>query len=273
MAGITASVAPPSGNQPMPLWLDDFCESLRLTYDCPRKDFHLGTAYCSDVSRWLNLFFPDQPRPVNPGDPLTVIMPNGQNDKISVTHDKVHAPKLTGPEMALDMALLALANPAFRAKGVQLEGTPEEIALLAFACQLVGLQLQSQQQVTHSLSGKERKGTLRAWKKMKKDFDSGAQNYVAAKKTDLDANMLHNTLNPAVQSILGPVSAKTYSAAKNKVWNDQSVSSQKLMHDFKVSAGDADNMIKAMKQESLVSEPTPGQFHVLVDKNVQWSPV
>ncbi len=270
VAGISAVSSPPPNLGP-PLWLDDFCESLRVTYSCKRKNFHFNTPYCSDLSLWLNLFKLQPPRPANPGDPLVAVMPGG-NGQINVTSDKVHVPRITSPEMALNMALLAMANGTMRAQGVKLEGTPDEIALLKLACEMVGLTEQPGQKVNPALVSKYHSSMTAAWTQLQSNHTASAQNMVQQKKTKLDSDMLHNPVSPAIQQILGGVNTQTYSAAKERVWNDQQVSQQTLMQQFQVNAQDAGNMIQAMKQEKLVEEPTPGQFHILVNKNVQWNP-
>lgn len=78
--------------------------------------------------------------PNSTDEPLVVQMPGGSNLPIAVRLDSVTTEAPLTMEAALEMALLAKANPNMQ-DGVELTGTPEEQALLLAAAKQVGLKI------------------------------------------------------------------------------------------------------------------------------------
>ncbi len=287
MAGFRTSTAtPPPGSKPhLPSFLEDFCGSLQVTYNCPRKDFHKalpphprprGTPPppCADLSYWLNLFELDGPKPGAPGTPLQAKLPTGTGNKILVTPNEVQSAKKNIKEKdALELALLAVSNPAMLSGDVEIDGTPDEMIMLAIAAHMVGLAIKNAPPMDPSKHKKIIDKMSKTWQNMHGQMDSASAAQIAGKRAQVKSDMIENTVSdPDAISALGSVDRNLYKRAKEKVWNDQAVSAPALQSDFGISARQASRIMKAMKEESFIYKDTSGRHAVCVDHDCRWMP-
>lgn len=104
----------------------------------------LGTPDGTLIRPILAMFEVAGPLPKDYSEPLIAQNVQGGYRPFNIRPDSVKVQKgvpLT-IELAIDMALLAKANPAF-ANGIDVTGTPEERAMLAVAAHLVGLEVKN----------------------------------------------------------------------------------------------------------------------------------
>lgn len=251
-----------------PGWLVYFCHDLADMYGCTENDLKKR----ADLD-WLDLF---QSVSQNLPNTLTAVLapPTGSGLPIDIKPDEVKydssPQKPLTPQAAMEMALLAMANPAME-DGVVLEGTNEEKQMLEYACLKLGLNvlnpvtpitdLQLQQNMTSVAANfpnamAQAVPGHRTWSKMR------------VKSNIIDNNVLASN----VQIALGKVDRNLYKQVKEKVWTDQRVSKNSLATDFNINASDAGRLLDAMEQESFIYQPTQGTYHACIDRDCRWVP-
>ncbi len=82
---------------------------------------------------------PDSILPATINDPLIAVTPSGALVEIRTRSVTIAGEAPLDPRGAMEMALLAAANPANHSEGVTIEGTPEEMAMYLIAARHMGL--------------------------------------------------------------------------------------------------------------------------------------
>ena len=241
MAQMRATKKKKPGSDPSkrPAWLMDFCDHLKFTYGCARKDFQGPFASspdpsipeCDGLIYWLNLFeiAPGTgPAPKAPGDPFVAVLPTGSKKGIEVHNDKISSvSKKASAEEIMEMVVLAKANPALNAAPIFIDGSEEEKKMLTIACSLAGLAVDNPETITP----KDKKLVTRvqtSYQKFYGEMVTESKKLHAAKASRVMSDVIENTPDAAVKALLKKVDEKAYKQAKKDVIAGGKVSGPKL---------------------------------------------
>jgi len=281
---------PPSGDAPpRPHWTTDFCDDLRVTYDCSRKDFH--SAYvpkpksdkavcCDDLVLLLNLFqMTDENHPRAANDPIMAVMKGISKTPIRITRDQITNAngKALDFNTAFEMVLLAKANPAMAGEKLRLEGSAHEIKMLTLACERIGLAMENPAHINnHERADQAIIGDCNAtWEKFLKKAHKQADKNRNARIKDVKKKIIDTSgMSDDARTTLASkgVDPALYVRAKQKTWDDQEISSGKLCSEFSIASTKAEAMIDAMKHDGYVFKDTDSKLKPCIDQNCCWAP-